>query len=111
MNAILRVGAHHHVWDLTVRDQPWTTELPLLRRSFGFAELRPHLQTHDVDGTVLVQTIAVAEETPELLDLATREPMMLGVVRANFSAMENDMMAGAKIGRGVPSTCHFPGCG
>jgi L-fuconolactonase len=80
MNAILRVDAHHHVWDLTVRDQPWTTELPPLRRSFGFAELRPHLQTHDVDGTVLVQTITVAEETPELLDLATREPMVLGVV-------------------------------
>jgi predicted TIM-barrel fold metal-dependent hydrolase len=53
MNASLRVDAHHHVWDLTVRDQPWTTELPPLRRSFGFAELRPHLQTHDVDGTVL----------------------------------------------------------
>jgi L-fuconolactonase len=80
MNAILRVDAHHHVWDLTVRDQPWTTELPPLRRSFGFAELRPHLQTHDVDGTVLVQTITVAEETPELLDLATREPMVLGVI-------------------------------
>jgi hypothetical protein len=43
MNAILRVDAHHHVWDLTVRDQPWTTELPLLRRSLGFAELCPHL--------------------------------------------------------------------
>jgi L-fuconolactonase len=76
MNAIPRVDAHHHVWDLTVRDQPWTTELPPLRRSFGFAELRPHLQTHDVDGTVLVQTITVAEETPELLGLAAREPMV-----------------------------------
>jgi L-fuconolactonase len=80
MNDNLRVDAHHHVWDLTVRDQPWTTELPLLRRSFGFAELRPNLQTHDVDGTVLVQTITVEEETPELLDLAAREPMVLGVV-------------------------------
>jgi len=80
MNTILRVDAHHHIWDLTVRDQPWTTELPPLRRSFGFAELSPHLQTHDVDGTVLVQTITVAGETPELLDLAARQPMVLGVV-------------------------------
>jgi predicted TIM-barrel fold metal-dependent hydrolase len=78
MNAIPRVDAHHHVWDLTVRDQPWTTELPPLRRSFGFAELRPHLQTHDVDGTVLVQTITVAQETPELLDLAARAPSVRG---------------------------------
>jgi L-fuconolactonase len=43
MNATLRVDAHHHVWDLTVRDQPWTAELPPLRRSFGFAELCPAL--------------------------------------------------------------------
>jgi L-fuconolactonase len=80
MNTIMRVDAHHHVWDLTVRDQPWTTGLPPLRRSFGFAELCPHLRTHDIDGTVLVQTVTVAEETPELLDLAARGPMVLGVV-------------------------------
>jgi predicted TIM-barrel fold metal-dependent hydrolase len=45
MNTIMRVDVHHHVWDLTVRDQPWTTELPPLPRSFGFAELCRHLQT------------------------------------------------------------------
>src|SRR5215470_6577088 len=56
-----------HVWDLTVRDQPWTTELPLLRRSFGFAELCPHMQTHDIDGTVLVQTILMAARTSSCL--------------------------------------------
>jgi L-fuconolactonase len=64
MNAIMRVDAHHHVWDLTVRDQPWT----------------PQLRTHDIDGTVLVQTVTVAEETPELLELADRGPVVLGVV-------------------------------
>jgi predicted TIM-barrel fold metal-dependent hydrolase len=21
----MRIDAHHHVWDLTIRDQPWTT--------------------------------------------------------------------------------------
>ena len=26
-----RVDAHHHVWDLSVRDQPWTRDLPALR--------------------------------------------------------------------------------
>ena len=24
----MKVDAHHHVWDLSVRDQPWTAELP-----------------------------------------------------------------------------------
>lgn len=80
MNATLRVDAHHHVWDLKVRDQPWTAGLPPLRRSFDFDDLCPHLRAHDIDGTVLVQTVSVAEETPELLYLAARRPAVLGVV-------------------------------
>jgi L-fuconolactonase len=80
MTRIRRVDAHHHVWDLAVRDQPWTAEFPLLRRSFGLDELRPRLVAHDIDGTVLVQTLTVADETPELLALAAREPTVLGVV-------------------------------
>lgn len=75
-----RVDAHHHVWDLAVRDQPWTRELPLLRRSFAFDELRPQLDAAGVGATVLVQTVAVAAETPELLDLQTRHPEIAGVV-------------------------------
>jgi L-fuconolactonase len=27
----MRIDAHHHVWDLAVRDQPWTATLPHLR--------------------------------------------------------------------------------
>jgi L-fuconolactonase len=80
MTRLRRVDAHHHVWDLAIRDQPWTAELPVLRRSYAFDELRPRLTAHDIDGTVLVQTVTVADETPELLDLAAREPMVLGVV-------------------------------
>jgi L-fuconolactonase len=80
MTGIRRVDAHHHVWDLAIRDQPWTADLPALRRSFAFDELRLQLAAQDIDGTVLVQTITVADETPELLDLAAREPMVLGVV-------------------------------
>jgi L-fuconolactonase len=75
-----RIDAHHHVWDLAVRDQAWTADLPLLRRSFSFDELRPQLRTSGVDGTVLVQTITVAEETPELLALADATPEIHGVV-------------------------------
>jgi L-fuconolactonase len=80
MTRVRRVDAHHHVWDLAIRDQPWTAELPLLRRSFAFDILRPQLAAHEIDGTVLVQTVTVADETPELLDIAAHEPMVLGVV-------------------------------
>jgi L-fuconolactonase len=76
----VRIDAHHHLWDLDVRDQPWTAELPALRRSFGIDELRPTLVASEVDATVLVQTISVADETPELLALADAEPVIAGVV-------------------------------
>jgi L-fuconolactonase len=77
---MIRIDAHHHVWDLAARDQPWTAELPVLRRSFGLDELTPQLATADIDGTVLVQTIAAAAETPELLALAVSNPVIAGVV-------------------------------
>ena len=76
----MRIDAHHHIWDLAVRDQPWTAELPGLHRSFDIAELRPSLLAHGIDATVVVQTITVADETPELLALAAREPLVGGVV-------------------------------
>ncbi len=76
----MRIDAHHHVWDLSVRDQPWTADLPGLHRSFDLAELRPSVLAHGVDATVVVQTITVADETPELLALAAREPLVAGVV-------------------------------
>lgn len=76
----MRFDAHHHVWDLAVRDQPWTMELPTLRRSFAFDELVPGLDSHKMDATVLVQTITVPGETPELLRLADETPQIAGVV-------------------------------
>ena len=75
-----RIDAHHHVWDLDVRDQPWTAELPSLRRTFAVGELRPHLAAHNIAGTVLVQTIVGPEETPELLALAAADSAVAGVV-------------------------------
>src|SRR4051794_31496296 len=76
----MRVDAHHHLWDLSVRDQPWTEGLLALRRSFGIDHLRPSLRRHGVDGTVLVQTVTVPDETPELLEIARTSPEVLGVV-------------------------------
>jgi L-fucono-1,5-lactonase len=75
-----RIDAHHHVWDLRVRPQPWTRDLPALQRNFVIDELRPSLARHGIDGTVVVQTVAVADETPELLALAASDPDVAGVV-------------------------------
>ncbi|MFF3411101.1 amidohydrolase family protein [Streptomyces sp. NPDC002742] len=78
----MTVDAHHHVWDLSVRDQDWITgpELQPLRRNFGMADLAPEAATAGVDRTVLVQTVTVADETPELLALAQESSLVAGVV-------------------------------
>jgi len=75
-----RIDAHHHVWDLAARPQPWTDDLPALRRSFSFAELAPALAEHDIDGTIVVHTVDSLAETGELLALAAAEPLVAGVV-------------------------------
>lgn len=76
------VDAHHHVWDLSVRDQDWITgeELAPLRRDFTMADLEPEARANGVDATVLVQTVTVAAETPEFLALADGSDLVAGVV-------------------------------
>ena len=76
----VRVDAHHHLWDLSVRDQPWTAGLPALRRSFSMDDLRPQLAANHIDRTVLVQTVCVEDETPEFLAVAESAPEVGGVV-------------------------------
>jgi L-fuconolactonase len=75
-----RIDAHHHLWDLATRPQPWTQELPVLDRTFTLDELEPQLATAGVEATVLVETINVDDETPELLALAAKHPTIRGVV-------------------------------
>jgi len=74
------VDAHHHVWDLSVRDQDWIDPGSPLRRNFTVADLAPEARAAGVDRTVLVQTITVPEETPEFLALAAGHELIAGVV-------------------------------
>lgn len=76
------IDAHHHVWDLAVRDQEWITGpgLAPLRRDFALGELAPQARAAGVDATVLVQTVTAAEETPEFLALAGQSGLVAGVV-------------------------------
>ncbi|MET9778317.1 amidohydrolase family protein [Streptomyces sp. NPDC006367] len=78
----MTVDAHHHVWDLSVRDQDWITGPALrpLRRDFTMRHLEPEARAAGVDRTVVVQTVTVADETPELLALAARHDLIAGVV-------------------------------
>jgi L-fucono-1,5-lactonase len=76
------IDAHHHVWDLAVRHQPWLAgaEMTPIRRTFSADDLRPAAAAAGVTATVLVQTVTVAAETPEMLALAAGDPLIQGVV-------------------------------
>jgi L-fucono-1,5-lactonase len=76
------VDAHHHVWDLSVRHQPWLDQpgLEPLRKNFLLSDLEPEAAAHGVTATVLVQTVTEPDETPEMLALAARSDLIAGVV-------------------------------
>lgn len=76
------VDAHHHVWDLAVRDQPWLDGpgTAPLRRTFTADDLAPAARAAGVRTTVVVQTVTVPGETGELLALADRHPLVGAVV-------------------------------
>ncbi|WTL79415.1 amidohydrolase family protein [Streptomyces sp. NBC_01518] len=81
----LLVDAHHHLWDLDQRPQPWLGEAALapIRRSFTLDDLRGQA-TRSIAGrslgtTVLVQCVASVAETEELLAFA-EEDWLVGAV-------------------------------
>ena len=72
------IDAHVHVWDLTVRPQPWTDAFPPLQKSFSVDDLAPELSPDD--RIVVVQTVAEFGESLELLALAAVDRRIAGVV-------------------------------
>ena len=90
----MRIDAHHHVWDLSVRPQDWMVgdALAPISRTIQMDEVEPSLAKHTIDYTVVVQTVAVADETPEFLDLAHSHPKVAGVV--GWLDMEADDVTG-----------------
>ncbi|QNP75319.1 amidohydrolase family protein [Streptomyces roseirectus] len=86
MNAPVLVDAHHHLWDLARRPQPWLDDpgMAPIRRTFTADDLRG-AATRPVAGrrlraTVAVQCVADVDETRDLLALAEREPLIGAVV-------------------------------
>ncbi|MER7990993.1 amidohydrolase family protein [Streptomyces noursei] len=78
----MRIDAHHHLWDLARRDQPWMDGpwADPIRRSYAPADLAPHVAAHRIAGTVLVQSSASTRETLELLALVAEDGPVRGVV-------------------------------
>ncbi len=76
------VDAHHHVWDLTARQQPWLDRPgnERLRRSYPPARFRAEAAAAGVTASVVVQTVTDQAETSELLGLAASDELIAGVV-------------------------------
>ncbi|HEX6972075.1 MAG TPA: amidohydrolase family protein [Limnochordia bacterium] len=77
----MRIDAHQHFWRLDRGDYGWLTpEHGVLYRDYLPDDLRPHLQHHRIDRTILVQAAPTVAETEFLLSLADQEPFIGGVV-------------------------------
>jgi L-fuconolactonase len=79
----VRIDAHHHLWDLGRRPQPWLRgeALDPINRTFQLPELAPLLAAHTIDATVVVQSSSSLDETRELLDIAGQSGgLIAGVV-------------------------------
>jgi L-fuconolactonase len=77
------LDAHHHLWDLSVRHQPWLDTDPVLaplQRNFVLDDLAPLAAAAGVTGTVIVQTVTEPGETPEMLALAASGSLISAVV-------------------------------
>jgi L-fuconolactonase len=78
----MRIDSHHHVWDLSVREQGWMVGEALnpIKRNFSINDLRQAITGCGIDKTVVVQTVTNYDETPELLELADTDDLVAGVV-------------------------------
>jgi L-fuconolactonase len=77
----LVVDAHQHFWDPGRAHYAWLTdERAAIRRPFGPDDLRPLLQAHGVDRTLVVEARSSLEETRELLALAEATDFLAGVI-------------------------------
>jgi L-fuconolactonase len=77
----MRIDAHQHFWDLDRFEYTWMPEPPSrLRFSFLPHHLRPILKRNQFDGSVVVQAHTSLDETRWLLELASANDFILGVV-------------------------------
>lgn len=77
----MRIDAHQHFWVYDPLDYGWIDETMVpLRRNFLPADLKPELEREGFHGCVAVQARQSLEETLWLLELAKRNPFIVGVV-------------------------------
>lgn len=77
----MRIDAHQHFWNPKRGDYDWMPQdNDTLFRSYAPSDLERTLQSHSLDGSVLVQAAATINETEYMLGLADATPWIKGVV-------------------------------
>ncbi|MFD2118124.1 amidohydrolase family protein [Paenibacillus yanchengensis] len=77
----MRIDSHHHFIDYSEAEYPWIDDNhAAIRRSFFPEELKSVLDTHNMDGSVVVQARESLQETKWLIQLADQNDWIKGVV-------------------------------
>ncbi len=77
----MRIDSHQHFWKASRGDYPWMKpELTVLYRDYYPEDLKPSLEKHQIDKTVLVQAAPTMAETDFLLEIAEKHDFIAGVV-------------------------------
>lgn len=77
----MRIDAHQHYWKIDRGDYGWITpDITPLYRDFLPVDLKPHLEKHQMDKTILVQAAPTIEETEFILKLSEDDDTIAGVV-------------------------------
>ena len=77
----MRLDAHQHFWDIGRGDYGWLTpDAGPIYRNYHPDDLKPHLDRHDIAGTILVQAAPTVAETEYMLALADGHDFIKGVV-------------------------------
>ncbi len=76
-----RIDGHHHFWKYSAKEYGWIEDnMAVIRHNFLPADLNAEIAKAGVDGVVSVQARDTVEETGWLLDLASRNDFIRGVV-------------------------------
>ncbi|HEX3717250.1 MAG TPA: amidohydrolase family protein [Verrucomicrobiae bacterium] len=77
----MRIDSHQHFWKAARGDYHWMgPAVPALCRDYLPDDLRPSLEKHQIDKTILVQAAQTVSETDFLLDLAGQNNFIAGVI-------------------------------
>src|SRR5437879_875488 len=80
-SVVLRVDAHHHLWNYSTAEYPWIDDsMAALRRDFTAADLHKAMNTSRIDAAIAIQARQTIEETSWLLDCADATDKICGVV-------------------------------